>query len=80
VILVQVESVEDISMHITNLFLIFFSFPLNDENLLTKWMEAVKVESVTKWSRLCSIHFAEESFYKVGLYTYLHVATTSSLK
>ena len=40
-------------------------FPLNDENLLTKWLTMVNVKQVTKFSRICSVHFTKDSFCEV---------------
>lgn len=51
------------------IFLVFFRFPLKDEELLKKWFEVIpynKNRSITKHSKICSNHFEESQYMYIG--------------
>ncbi|XP_040078579.1 THAP domain-containing protein 3 [Ixodes scapularis] len=51
----------------------YHRFPLNDPELLKAWMEKMPFRDWTpsRWSKLCSVHFADNCFYQLNNKTYL---------
>lgn len=54
-------------------FLYCHRFPLGDPELLKVWIEKMACEGWTpsKFSKLCSLHFADDCFYQLGSRRYL---------
>lgn len=48
-------------------------FPLNDPELLKAWMEKLPCRDwkISRWSKLCSLHFADNCLYQLNNKTYL---------
>ncbi|KAM7294818.1 hypothetical protein ISCGN_024323 [Ixodes scapularis] len=51
----------------------YHRFPLNDPELLKAWMEKLPCRDwkLSRWSKLCSLHFADNCFYQLNNKTYL---------
>lgn len=54
-------------------FLYHHRFPLNDPELLKAWMEKLPCRDwkLSRWSKLCSLHFADDCLYQLNNRTYL---------